>query len=86
MQTSGGVAPLIQQPPLASQKVTYTTSSVQSTAFGANTRVIRVVADTASFFVIGANPTAVTATPEFIPANTIEYFFVQRGDKIAFIT
>lgn len=85
MQTSGGVAPIVKQPPLVRQKITFTTTT-QSAAFGANTRVLRIVSDTACFFRVGADPTAVTAEPEFLPANTIEYFLVQPGDKIAFVT
>jgi hypothetical protein len=67
----------------AAQVVDYD-SSTQSTAFGLNTRIIRVVATTDCHVAIGSNPTATTSST-FLPIFTIEYFKVAAGDKIAAI-
>jgi hypothetical protein len=71
-------------PPLVEQTVAIGAGSLQSNAFGANTQVIRVCADSVCSIEIGANPTA-TATTARIPANVPEYFAVQPGQKLAVI-
>lgn len=78
--THGRVLPICQLP-AASQAVTFTTSA-QSAAFAADTKFIRVVADAAAHIAVGDNPTA-TATSMFLPANSVEFFGVKGGDKIA---
>ena len=65
--------------PLAEQTVAIGASSVQSNAFSANTRVIRVAADLVCSIAIGSSPTA-TATKARIPANVPEYFAVRRRE------
>lgn len=60
--------------------------SLQSAAFGAETRFIRVHTDAiCSVTVGGTNPVA-TANSDRMGANTTEYFGVAPGDKIAVIT
>lgn len=81
VQTSGGVSPLVAEPPTAEQVVSYTTST-QSSAFNANTKVIRLVADADAYIKVGADPTA-DANDKFLPSGVVEYFYVQPGDKIA---
>lgn len=76
--------PIAQMPPIAEQTVTFTTTT-QSNAFGATTRFIRVHTDAICSIAIGSNPTATTSTMR-LPADTIEYFGVSAGDKIAFVT
>jgi hypothetical protein len=73
-------------PPLVEQTVAITAGSVQSAAFGATTRFIRVHTDGVASIAIGANPTA-TITTGRIAANSTEYFAVRQGasDKIAVI-
>ncbi len=66
---------------VTTQAVTYT-SSTQSAAFNGATRMVRIIADAAVFLVFGANPTA-TATAIKVPANTVEYFSVTPGEKVA---
>ena len=67
--------------PAASQAVTFTTS-VASAAFDEATRLIRVIADADVYLAFGAAPTA-TATAIRVPADTVEYFEVNPGDKVA---
>lgn len=74
----------LPMPPLATQAVTYTTSSVQSSAFNAQTRVIRVHSDANAWVVVGANPTATVAGTRLAAGQT-ERFYVKPGDKIAVI-
>ena len=81
----GGFPQAAQLPSLGTQVVTYTTTSVQSVAFGADTRFVRVQADTDTCIRGGSNPTAVT-TDMRITAGVPEYFGVNPGDKIAAIT
>lgn len=66
------------------QTVTYTTSSVQSSAFGARTTLVRIHVDGISSVAIGKNPTATTNSMRMAAGQT-EYFAVSAGDKAAFI-
>jgi len=54
-----------------------------------NTTHIRVVCSQAAWIAFGSNPTAVvggaTGTSIFIPAGVPEYFYVNRGDRLAVI-
>lgn len=76
-------AQIAQMPPVAEQTVTFTTTT-QSSAFNAATRFICVQNPTICSIAIGANPTATTNTMR-LPAETLIYFGVNAGDKIAFI-
>lgn len=70
------------------QVVAYTGSSVAATnAFGAQTYMVRVVADSACCIKIGdgAQTAAVDGTSVYIPANWESYFAVSPGQKIAAI-
>jgi len=79
----GNVLDLGTLPPVASQRVTYTTST-QSTAFNAVSNFIRIQCDAAAHFAVGANPTATVQDPR-IPGGGVEYFFLSsRGVEIAF--
>jgi len=68
--------------PLSSENKTMTGSSVSSTAFGANTTVVRLVCDAAVNYVLGASPTA-TAASTYLPGNVVEYISVFPGEKVA---
>lgn len=70
-------------PPVAEQKVTFTTST-QSAAFNAATRYVRVISDAACHIAAGANPTATTSNMRLI-ADAPEYFGVVAGQKLAAI-
>ena len=68
------------------QVFTVTTSSVQSTAFGASTTMIRVSCSLGHcHFQIGTNPTASITTSPMMPNNFTEIIKVNAGEKIAVI-
>ena len=68
------------------QVFTVTNSSVQSTAFGASTTMIRVACSLGHcHFAIGASPTASLTTSPMMPNNSIEIIRVSPGQKIAVI-
>ena len=75
---SGYVIPVGEAEELAVQNVSFTTSSVQSSAFNAKTRFIRVVADVDTKISFGLNPTA-SATTMTLPSGTVEYFGIKPG-------
>ena len=69
-----------------SQVATVTTSSVQMTAFGATTTMIRIAcAQGHCHFAIGTSPTANTTACPLIGVNQSEIIKVSPGQKIAFI-
>jgi hypothetical protein len=68
------------------QIFTVTNSSVQSTAFGANTTMIRLSCSLGHCHIaIGANPTANLTTSAMMPNNFSEIVRVSPGHKIAVI-
>jgi hypothetical protein len=68
------------------QIFTVTNSSVQSTAFGASTTMIRVSCSLGHcHFEIGTNPTASITTSPMMPNNFSEIIKVSAGQKIAVI-
>ena len=68
------------------QVFTVTTSSVQSTAFGANTTMIRIACSSGHcHFAIGTSPTASLTTSPMMPNNFSEIIRVSPGQKIAVI-
>lgn len=68
------------------QVFTVSNSSVQSTAFGASTTMIRVSCSLGHcHFQIGANPTASITTSPMMPNNFSEIVRVSPGQKIAVI-
>jgi hypothetical protein len=70
----------------ATQVFTVTNSSVQSTAFGAETRFVRVAVSNGHCHVqIGTNPTASITTSVMVPNNWVEVLPCNPGDKIAVI-
>ena len=69
----------------ASQKITTVGSSVQSTAVGSATTIVRLYATQNTYVEIGSNPTATTASSMYLPLGFVEYFGVTPGHKIACI-
>ena len=68
------------------QVATVTSSSVQMTAFGATTTMIRIACSQGhAHYAIGTNPTASITTSAMIPNNCVEIVRVTPGQKIAFI-
>jgi hypothetical protein len=71
--------------PGTSQDLAVGAASAQSSAVGASTSVIRVIAKTNDARIrIGANPTAVAADT-LVKTGVAEYFAVKGGDKVAAI-
>lgn len=81
---TGNPLPVVELPPLATQKLTNGASSVQSSAFNSATRMIGVHTDAIISIAVGVNPTA-TANDKRMAAGTTEYFFVEPGQRIAVI-
>jgi hypothetical protein len=70
-----------------SQVIAVTSTSQQSSAFGAGTTIVRL-ANTSTAHIhyeVAANPTASTSTSECLPINTVEYIEVTPGHKIAVV-
>lgn len=64
------------------QQVSTSGSSAQSSAFGAKTQKIMVVATADAYITIGTNPTATSAS-FYLPAKVPLWFGVQPGEKLA---
>jgi hypothetical protein len=62
--------------------VATTSTSVASTAFGAQTYQIRIAAPAACFYKVDGAPTA-AATDAYLPANWVEYVKVTPGQKVS---
>ena len=74
-------------PAIASENVTITGTSAQSSALNSSTVLVRLVADASCYVQVGANPTA-AAGDTYLPSGVVEYFAIQPGAgyKIAAIT
>lgn len=83
---SGFQMVVADEPPVANQTVAISVGSVQSAAFNALTKFVRVHADAVCSVEFGTNPTATTSTRR-LAANSTEYFSVPLGQsfKIAVI-
>lgn len=82
---TGVTGQIVQTPPVAEQTVAIGGTSAQSSAFNANTGVIRVTTDAiCSVYVGGTNPTATTGSSR-MAVSTYEYYAVTPGDKLAVI-
>lgn len=75
------------EPGIADQAVSTSGTSAQSAAFNANTRFIAISTPAAQAVccAFGADPTAATATSLRLPANSIVFFGVKPGQKVALI-
>jgi hypothetical protein len=74
------------EPANTDQTVTTSASSAQSAAFNTNTRVIAISTPAAQAVacLFGDNPTATTSNLR-LPANSIFFFGVKPGQKVALI-
>lgn len=75
------------EPGLVNQTVAIGGSSVQSAAFNAQTRFVRIHTDAICSILFGTNPTAVAGSGR-MAANSTEFFAVDPGSnlKVAVIT
>ena len=67
---------------VTANNVTFTTTT-QSNAFATGTKFIRISSDAEAHLAFGDNPTATTSSPIQIQADTVEYFAVAEGEKVA---
>jgi hypothetical protein len=74
----GEVGQMPQEPPLAEQTVAIGVGSVQSSAFNAKTKLIRLHSDAVCSIEFGTNPTA-SATTARMAANQTEYHGVPNN-------
>lgn len=70
--------------PGSDKTVSVNGTSAQSSAFSSGVNLVRVVCTIDCCLKFGASPTA-TASTIFLPANTVEYFGVVAGEKVAAI-
>jgi hypothetical protein len=73
-----------QEPDVADQKVTFTTSTA-SAAFNAATRYVMIRLDAAGHVKFGTGPTATTSNRP-LTADVEYYFGVASGSKVAAVT
>jgi hypothetical protein len=77
---AGRVGQMPKETPIVEQTVAIGAGSVQSSAFNAKTRFIRVHTDAICSVLLGANPTA-SATTGRMAAGQTEYRDVSAGSK-----
>lgn len=72
--------------PSASQSISTSGASTQSTQFSGTTTIIRIFCTQDTFIAFGSNPTANTSGSSlFMPGGIVEYFGVTPSTKIAVI-
>jgi len=72
--------------PSTSQVLAAGNTTAQSAAFATGVTLVRVAAVSGHCYVaFGANPTATVTTSAMIPANTVSFFKVTSGNKMAYI-
>lgn len=73
--------------PTTSQRLSVSSSSVQSNAVESGTSIVEIFATTDCWVVFGASPTAVAndGYSFFLPAGLFKYYGIQPGHKIAAI-
>jgi hypothetical protein len=82
----GMVVPVPQEPALVEQTpVAIGGASVQSAAFNANTKFVRIHTDAICSIKFGTNPTA-DANSQRLRADATEFYGVVGGHKVAVIT
>lgn len=81
----GAALPMTDGESAVTESVTPSGSNQQSSA---STRPhVRIATDTAVYVAIGASPDATVTTARFwMPANSVEYFQIEVGNKVAIAT
>ena len=67
------------------QTIAYDSTTVATNAFGAQTRQLRLVANSACHYAIGDGAQTATTADPFLPANAVEYVTVTAGQRVAAI-
>ena len=80
---TGGAVQVANEPRLVNQAVTFSTHA-ESSAFNANTFMVRLHTDAICSFTFGVTPVATTAMSRMVAGQT-EYFFVNPGDKVSVV-
>lgn len=83
-QVEGGLAQIAEEPGIDQTPVSFTTTT-QSAAFAATTKMVRVLSDADCHIAFGKSPVATTNSKKVI-ANSVEYFGVKADDKVAAVT
>jgi hypothetical protein len=85
--TTAGNAQIVKQPALTTQTVVIQSGTpLQSAAFGAATRIVRVAVDVVACVLVGpVNNTHATTSSPRMAANQTEYFAVNPGDQLSVI-
>ena len=81
----GGSIPVADSEEVVCEGITPSGSNQQSAA---STRsFVRVSTDTAVYIATGADPNALTSTTArfYMPANSVEYFQIEKGNKVAVV-
>jgi hypothetical protein len=81
----GTPSPGVEMPPIASSTVAIGAGSVQSAAHNTKCRLLGISTDAVCSVEFGTNPTA-TASSFRLPANSISFWRVQPGNRVAVIT
>ena len=92
---AGGKGGPTNQPPLLRDEISETISSAATstqtinagggTSYGVGCAAVRVYTDTAVWMQRGKDPTAVADDSIYIPAGSVEFFYVDISDKLAFL-
>ena len=82
-KTGHNVMQIGQQPSVATQAVTFTTTT-PSSAFNAETRFVKITVDAEAHYLFGSAPTATTSHPQ-MQADREYWFGVTPGQKVAFV-
>lgn len=78
----------------SAETISTSTTSIQSSAIGTNSgnvdyedETVRIISDASVWLEFGSDPTAVAESAGAIrlPADTVEYFKIKAGDKVAAI-
>jgi hypothetical protein len=83
----GKATQIAHEPPVASQRVTFTGTAAASAAFAATTALVRIHTDADCHIAFGTDPTATTSSRKMVSGQT-EYFSVPIGGalKVSAIT
>jgi hypothetical protein len=85
--TYGKVIQAPAEPGIADQQITSGVGSTQSASFNANARIVAIATSATQAIAVkfGANPTASATTSQRLPPNSLTFFGVIPGHKVAVI-
>lgn len=77
-----GKMPIAQEPALASEDVDISGGEADSAAAPDDANFVRIAVDAATYIETGSSPTA-AAGDKYLPAGHVEYFGIQKNDKVS---